>query len=65
MTHRDFIYWLQGHIEIGNPKKIGEIELQIIRDHLKLVITTEAKNKTSQQGQSIVSASILNGITIC
>ena len=34
MTPEQFTYWLQGFIEINDPKTIGEKETQIIKDHL-------------------------------
>jgi hypothetical protein len=37
MTAEQFTYWLQGFIEINDPKTIGEKETQIIKDHLATV----------------------------
>lgn len=37
MTPEQFTYWLQGFIEINDPKTIGEKETQIIKDHLSTV----------------------------
>lgn len=37
MTAQEFCYWLQGYIEIQNPKEMNETQVQIIKDHLKLV----------------------------
>ena len=37
MTAEQFTYWLQGFIEINDPKTIGEKETQIIKDHLSTV----------------------------
>jgi len=37
MTPEQFTYWLQGFIEINDPKTIGEKETQIIKDHLATV----------------------------
>ncbi len=41
MTSRDFCYWLQGHFEIANPKKLDEHETEMIRRHLALVFKHE------------------------
>ena len=41
MTSRDFCYWLQGHLEIGNPKVITESELLVIKNHLNMVFVHE------------------------
>ena len=37
MTSRDFAYWLQGFLEIENPEEITEKQLNMIKNHLKLV----------------------------
>lgn len=38
MTEREFVYWLQGFIEVSDVKKINEAQTQIIKDHLALVL---------------------------
>ena len=51
MTPENFVYWLQGYFEIndaagpsttsitpGKLKYLGEAQLQVIKDHLKLVL---------------------------
>ena len=38
MTERDFIYWLQGYLEVSGTKKISAEQVQIIKDHLSLVL---------------------------
>ena len=45
MTPRDFCYWLQGFFEINNPMTIDPIELDIIKDHLKLVFRKETPDR--------------------
>jgi hypothetical protein len=37
MTSDQFLYWLQGFMEVANPKTLNESQVQIIRDHLNLV----------------------------
>lgn len=37
MTPQDFCYWLQGFIEIAEPKTISEKQLEEIKNHLRLV----------------------------
>ncbi len=46
MTPRDFCYWLQGFFEINNPITIDPIELDIIKDHLKLVFRKETPDRS-------------------
>lgn len=37
MTTENFCYWLQGWIELQNPKNINELQIQEIKNHLDLV----------------------------
>lgn len=39
MTERDFLYWLNGYLELSGAKSLDEFQLQILKDHLKLVMT--------------------------
>lgn len=42
MTSRDFIYWLQGYLEIGDPKQgIQQFQVDIIKNHLNMVFIHE------------------------
>lgn len=41
MNSRDFIYWLQGFLELGNQKTIDANQLEVIRNHLNLVFKHE------------------------
>jgi hypothetical protein len=41
MTSRDFCFWMQGYLEIGNPQSIGHEELKQIKKHLALVFKHE------------------------
>lgn len=44
MTAEQFTYWLQGFIEINDPKTIEEKETQIIKDHLATVFNKVTPN---------------------
>lgn len=39
MSPENFVYWLQGMLEIGSPKILDEGQVQIIKDHIALVLT--------------------------
>jgi hypothetical protein len=45
MTAEQFVYWLQGYIEINDPVNITSRETQIIKDHLKLVFEKQTPNR--------------------
>lgn len=38
MTAHDFVYWLQGSIELGQLKELNEAQVKIVQDHLNLVL---------------------------
>lgn len=48
MTPRDFCYWLQGHLEISGARVLEEFEVQVIRDHLKLVFSKETPDRYTE-----------------
>ena len=41
MTGIDFVYWLQGFLEIQNPQSINKEQINIIKDHIGLVLKKE------------------------
>ena len=45
MTTAEFAYWLQGFMEMQNPKKLDKIQTQIIKDHLALVFDRKTPNR--------------------
>lgn len=48
MTPEQFTYWLQGFIEVENPKALNAKQTQIIKDHLAQVF----KKKTPSRHNS-------------
>lgn len=67
MTPRDFVFWLQGHMEINNPEIITAAQAEMIKDHLDITLAEMAKKKVnpsqvSQGGHS--SASHAFGTTL-
>ena len=46
MSPENFIYWLQGFLEIQNPQNITETQVQIIKDHIALVLKKETPVRT-------------------
>lgn len=39
MTSLDFVYWLNGALELMDPKQLNETQIKIIKDHISLVLT--------------------------
>lgn len=55
MTPENFTYWLQGFFEVQNPSILGEVQTQIIKDHLALVFKKETPNRFSAQSPNFDS----------
>lgn len=41
MTPENFVYWLQGLLELGSPKKLNEAQVRMIKEHIALVLRKE------------------------
>lgn len=41
MTERDFIYWLNGYLELSDAKTLTAEQVKCVKDHLKLVLKKE------------------------
>ena len=37
MTPEQFVYWLNGYLEMENPKTLGLKQTKMIKDHLNIV----------------------------
>lgn len=44
MNPINFVYWLQGFLEIGDPKSLNEVQIQEIRNHIALVLDKQTPN---------------------
>lgn len=44
MTSENFVYWLQGYLELSNAQSISPSELNMIKEHIALVLTKIDKN---------------------
>lgn len=53
MTPENFIYWLQGYIEIGDPKQMSSEQIEIIKDHIALVLKKETPKRAEAPTISI------------
>ena len=49
MTSRDFIYWLQGFLEVADPQIISKEQILLIKKNLDLVSTNEINSTTSPE----------------
>lgn len=50
MSELNFIYWLQGFLELTDSKIINENQIQAIKDHIKLVLKKETPTITIRPG---------------
>ena len=48
MTPRDFCYWINGYLELGDAEISGipPLQVQMIQDHLKLVFQKETPDRS-------------------
>ena len=54
MTPEQFVYWLQGFMEMADPKELNKTQTTQIKDHLKLVFdkkTPEVSLPSIQHGE--------------
>ncbi len=45
MTPENFCYWLQGHLELTDTKDLDSNQVDMIKDHLKLVFNKVTPNR--------------------
>jgi hypothetical protein len=45
MTPENFVFWLQGFLEIAKPETITSQQIQIINDHMRLVLQKITPNR--------------------
>ena len=53
MSPENFAYWLNGFFEISGSKALTEEQVQVLKDHLKLVLTKKTPNITITQSPLI------------
>jgi hypothetical protein len=47
MDALNFVYWLQGFLELSNTKNLNEEQVKILKDHIKLVLEKKTPNLTT------------------
>lgn len=56
MTSRDFCFWLQGVLEVADPKTLNEQQLLLVKKHLNLVFKHEIDpSMGSSEAQQILN----------
>ena len=53
MTAEQFVYWLQGYMEIANPLMLNTGETRIIKDHLALVFDKKTPEREEEKEPGI------------
>ena len=48
MTPKNFCDWLEGYLDLARPTEIGEDEIAMIREHLKLTRMGQHKSQILQ-----------------
>lgn len=60
MTPENFVYWLQGYLEITNQKELDESQVKVIQEHLNLVLCKITHESVSSE-KSLRRLSIPSG----
>jgi hypothetical protein len=47
MSPENFVYWLQGFLELTDEKELHEHQIDLIRSHIKLVLDKKTPEKES------------------
>lgn len=55
MTPEQFVYWLQGYLEVQNPHTIDNSKIQVIKDHIALVLTKVTPNRSTVDVNPIIN----------
>lgn len=50
MQSRDFVFWLQGAIELGDMKTMNEEQMKVLKEHLHLVFTHDPEVEKLRHG---------------
>lgn len=64
MTPENFVYWLQGMLEIGNPKTLNEEQVQTIKDHIALVLTKVTPDRSDNPTEAKIPLSPWWGVQL-
>jgi hypothetical protein len=54
MTDQQFVYWLQGFVELQETDRPSEQQWTIIKDHLQLVFSKETPNRRPWGDQVVI-----------
>lgn len=69
MTPEQFVYWLQGMFELGDPKSLSEAQTAMIREHLKLVfekVTPDVKSSgTTPRDKASRDRAVAEMVRLC
>lgn len=52
MSPINFVYWLQGFLEIGDPRSLTLFQIQEIRNHIALVLDKQTPSRDDKLCQS-------------
>lgn len=55
MNSENFVYWLQGFLEISNTDSLNKEQVQIIKDHIALALTKVTPDYNLQAEESYVT----------
>jgi hypothetical protein len=65
VTHAEFCYWLQGFLELADPKRLTASQVKMIQQHLDLVFTKVTDKKDGLEDLLKNLSSVRGGTTYC
>ena len=68
MTPRDFVYWLQGYIElteieVGSDIEMTPAQIDIVKQHLNLVFQKEKNDKIKNINSVTIYPEMIHGVS--
>lgn len=55
MTPENFVYWLQGYLELSEDRDISSTQVQIIKDHVALVLRKQTPSRYVETGSVLMN----------
>ena len=66
MTPENFVYWLQGYLELSGTKEFTPAQVMIVKEHLALVLNKKTPDrKMNLLAESIYVQPTGHGILTC
>jgi hypothetical protein len=65
MTPEQFVYWLQGWLELSESPTLSETQVQVVKDHIAQVLTKTTPDRPGFPAQARIPAVFHPETKIC